>query len=198
MKYPNWLKNLEPCTYALQWSSNYDTLATAVAACNQVDWLLWLLGRSGKDQFPILGIDIPDVKYRLLACRFVRETPIGDGKTVWDLLTDERARNAVIVAERHAAGEATDIELSDAANAAWDIVNTRKVTTRDVARFVDGVEAAVAAARAATWYGALRASDSAWEAAWVPKDTVDVAQCDIIRDHFRSEIEELSAKIEQM
>ena len=83
---------------------------------------------------------------RIMACRFVRETPIGDGRTVWDLLTDERSRNAVIVAERYCNGEATGAELSAARAAMW------------------AARAEWAASRGAEW-GAEWAARAAW-AAW--------------------------------
>jgi len=57
---------------------------------------------------------------RLAACCFVRRTPIGDGRTVWDLLTDDRSRKAVEVAERFVDGEASKRELAAARAAAWD------------------------------------------------------------------------------
>jgi len=66
--------------------------------------MLWLCDHAG----------ISDATMRMLACRFVRETPMGDGRTVWDLLTDERSRTAVEVAERYARGEATAEELRSA------------------------------------------------------------------------------------
>ena len=80
---------------------------------------------------------LDDRSRRLIACQFVRRTPLADGRTVWDLLTDERSRNAVEVAERFADGEATEGELTEASAAAWD------------------------AARAAAWDAAW---DAAWEA----------------------------------
>ena len=63
---------------------------------------------------------IPDNIKRFAAVRFVRETPIGDGRFVVDLLTHERSVNALDVAMRHAAGLATDDELAAACDAACD------------------------------------------------------------------------------
>lgn len=70
----------------------------------------WLLFR---DRF------IPPHVLRLIACAFVRETPLPDGRKVWDLLTDERSRAAVEVAERFARGSASESELTVARDAAW-------------------------------------------------------------------------------
>ena len=84
---------------------------------------------------------------RLFACWCVRNTPLVDGRVVWDLLTDKRSRTAVEVAELYADGLATYNELA----AAWD-------AARDAAW-----SAAREAARGAAW-GAAR--DAAWGAAW--------------------------------
>jgi hypothetical protein len=90
------------------------------------DWRIWL-------SFRVL----PDNLLRKFACRCVRE--------VWHLLTDERSRNAVEVAERHADGLATDEELAAASAAAW--------------------YAASAAASATAWYAAREAASAAASAA---------------------------------
>jgi len=55
---------------------------------------------------------------RLIAAECVRKTPLADGRTVWDLLTDPRSRAAVETSERFARGEATEEELAAASSAA--------------------------------------------------------------------------------
>ena len=108
---------------------------------------------------------------RIMACRFVRETPIGGGRTVWDLLTDERSRNAVIVAERYCNGEATEDELAAAGAAAWAAVWAAARAAAWTAEQAAGA-ATWAAARAAAWtaeqaaatWAAARAAWAAWAA----------------------------------
>lgn len=74
-----------------------DSLADAWAKAPH-DYLIWIATRPGV---------LTDRELRLFVCWCVRQ--------VWHLLTDERNRQAVEVAERHAIGEATDEELA----AAW-------------------------------------------------------------------------------
>jgi len=117
---------------------------------------------------------------RLAACCFVRRTPIGDGRTVWDLLTDDRSRKAVEVAERFADGEATERELAAAgaaaSAAAWD-------AAWDDAASSAARAAASAAAGAAAWDAAWAAAwDVAWDAAWAARDVARAAQIDILRE----------------
>jgi len=59
---------------------------------------------------------------RLFACWCVRNTPLGNGGTIWNLLTDERSKNAVKIAEEFANGKVTRGELEVAEEAAWDAV----------------------------------------------------------------------------
>ena len=85
------------------------------------------------------------------------------------LMTDQRSRNALDVAERHAHGEATDAELDAAFDAA-----------RDAARAAEDAAcpAAWAAAWAAVWAAAWAAARdaariAAWDAAWAAGDAGD-------------------------
>lgn len=127
---------------------------------------------------------------RVFACRCVRETPIGRGHTVWELLVDERLRHGVVVAEEHARGEATDEDLLVAYREAcvaveglsWTeyagclaeaaICNATAVTA-DVIAVADG--AARSVVRAAAWHMSEVAATSAvegkplgeaWNLAW--------------------------------
>ena len=107
------------------------------------EWLIWVATRDGV---------LTDRELRLVACWSVRQ--------VWHLLTDERSRNAVEVAERYAVGDATDDELA----AAWDAASA---AARDAAR-VAARDAAWDAARAAARAAArVAARAAAWDAARV-------------------------------
>ena len=101
-------------------------------------------------------LDAPtmDRVLRLWACWCVRNTKLEGGRTVWDLLTDPRSRNAVEVAERFANGYATKEELAAAGAAAWAAAGAAAAAAGYAAR-----DAARAAARAA-------AGAAAWDAAW--------------------------------
>jgi hypothetical protein len=78
----------------------------------ETEWL------SGTDPTPLLKYLRPKAserKLRLFACACTR--------VIWDLLEDERARQAVEVAERYADGLASEAELSAAAKRAWEAVD---------------------------------------------------------------------------
>jgi hypothetical protein len=100
---------------------------------------------------------------RLLACRCVRETTIGGGQTVWDLLPENSpGRAAVEIAERFAKGEATNEELA-AAFAAADAAAFAAATT--AAAFAAFAAADAAAAAAATFAAAATAAVATFAAA---------------------------------
>src|SRR5574340_86155 len=107
MKLPS---TLEPCEEAADWLELQPDPQTAWQTCHQSDWMVWLLNELNYSDERVL---------RLYACWCARETPLADGRRVWDLMTDERSRAAVEVAERFATGEATLKELRAASDAAW-------------------------------------------------------------------------------
>jgi len=98
---------------------------------------------------------------RLFACWCVRNTPLHDGRKVWDLLTDKRSRAAVEVAERYADGLATDDELAAAGAAARAAL---RAADRDALRDADR-DAFRAAAWAADRDAAGAAAGAAFRAA---------------------------------
>jgi hypothetical protein len=118
----------------------------------------------------------------------VRNTPLPDGRKVWDLLTDERSRRAVEVKELWIDGKATDVEL----DAARDAAGARDAA-RDAAR-----AAAWAAARDAAWAAAwdsawAAARAAAWAAAW---DSAWDAAADAAWDAQSLELERLLSALE--
>jgi hypothetical protein len=124
------------CSDGREWAKQYTTMADVWANCKNPDWMLWIMGRA--------KLGTPRL-WRLFACWCVRNTPLADGRKVWDLLTDHCSRNAVEVAERHAWGKATDEELA----AAWAAASP----AAGAAAWAAARDAARAAARAAQCNG---------------------------------------------
>ena len=86
------------------------------------------------------------------ACWCVRETPLKDGRKVWDLLIDERSRKAIETKEAWLRGEVAWEKVAAAGAAAW--------VAAGAAAGAAAWDAAGAAAGAAAW-------DAAGAAAWV-------------------------------
>jgi hypothetical protein len=174
-----------PCEPARKWlaESGITELADAWDQCHRADWMLWLC-----DALDLLT----DRERRLIVCRCVRETPLADGRRVWDLLTDERSRQAVEVAERHARGDATDEQLAVAWTAAWTAARTAadaaeaaaRAAARDAAMAAaDEQTATWAAARTATWAATAAAAATAARAeAWLAAAAARAAQADLVRE----------------
>ena len=160
MKTKEFLKKHSACIEGAKWAlsigEEMDAVWNAMVEQGKYDWLIWTAARPGV---------FPDTVLRKLACRFVRETPLSDGRKVWDLLTDERSRNAVEVAEAYADGKATAQELEDAYDAA-DAAACAADAAEDAA-FAAAFAAADAAARDAAYavdavaFTALAAIDAA-------------------------------------
>ena len=117
MKTKDFLKEHKVCSESAAWalsiSEDMADVWEAMIEQGEHDWLLWIATRPGV---------FPDSTVRKLACRFIRETPLSDGRKAWDLLTDERSRKAVEVAEAYTDGKATKEELQAACAAADDAV----------------------------------------------------------------------------
>lgn len=174
MKTIDFLKQHKACRNGAKWALaiSDDMVAVWDALVNQSkhDWLLWTATRPNV---------FPDSILRRLACRFVRETPLVGGGTVWDRLTDERSRRAVEVAERYADGDATTEELAIAYAAAYAAARA----AADAA--YSDVGAATRAARAADRASADAAAHAAGAAAWAANATADAA-CAAARSAYRA------------
>ena len=168
------LKSLNPCAKALTWMHTQASFREAWDTCHRSDWMLWALQKIGFED---------DKKMRLFACACIRRTPLADGRTVWDLLTDERSRNAIEVAEKFARGEATAEELAHDAYAAADAAYAAYAAA-DAAYAADAAahdaahDAAYAAAYAAAHdaaYAAAYAAQANLLREWISWDTVEAA-----------------------
>ena len=158
----NTLLNLTPeqfcdmtnaCSHGRKYALTQPDMAAVWDNCPRVDWLLWMAEKTGCT---------PDDKtLRLFAVWCVRDTPLADGRKVFDLLTDDRSKNALVVAEKYATGNATNQELA-------------------AARY--------AAARAAAEAAARAARDAAWDAAEAAAGNAQVNQLrTMIPNPFRKE-----------
>ena len=169
MKTKDFLKEHNACIAGAKWalsiSGDMADVWDAMIKQDRHDWLIWTATRPGVFSVSIL---------RKLACRFVRETPLTDGRKVCDLLTDERSRKAVEVAERYADGKATDGELQAARAAA------RAAYAAAYAAYADDVAdyAAVRASACAADATAYAAADDAYDAA----DDAKAAQAQVIAE----------------
>jgi len=147
------------CDEGRDWALTQPTMIDVWENCPRSEWLLWISDA--------INQRLDDRMLRLFAIWCARNTPLADGRVTGDLLTDPRSLAALDVAERYAAGKATDEELAAARAAAGD--------------------AAWAAARAAAWAAArdvagAAAWDVAWAAAWAAaRAAARAAQADHLR-----------------
>ena len=150
------------CLDAVEWAKDIGSLKEAWETCQRADWMLWGLAKIGYKN---------DKDLRLFACACVRGTPLADGRKVWDLLTDERSREAVNVAERYAEGNATERERAAAGAAAWAAAGDARAAA----------EYAAWAARAVAEAAARNAARAAEAAA---RNTALASMADIVRSHY--------------
>ena len=141
------LESLDACPEGVEYAKQHPTLPEAVRHA-QRSYALWA----------VYTLCTAQDRVRI-ACHIARHTPIGDGRTVWDLLTDERSRAAIETAERWAEGKATDEELSAARCAAAAATYAADAAVAAAYAAVDAAYAAVDAdddddAHAAATYAA--------------------------------------------
>lgn len=151
-QFSEWLRKHNACDSALNMVGE-KTAQEVWDGWEKPTELLWWVERSGV---------VSKQELTLLTCGIVRNTPLYDGRTVWDLLTDERSRNAIETVERWASGNATDEELQmaerGAAAVAW-------------AAEEEAWAAAWAAAKAAG-AEAAKAAEAAVAVAWAAAEAV--------------------------
>ena len=146
---------IEGAEWALSISEEMADVWNAMVEQGKHDWLIWTATRPNV---------FTDSVLRKLACRFVRETPLSDGRKVWDLLTDERSRNAVEVAELYADGKSTKEDM-DAAYA----------TARDAATFAATYATSYAAVCITAFAAVYAAADAAYAAVYAAADAAYAA-----------------------
>ena len=130
-----YLEDIKACIAGRKWADSCSSYRDAWEKCERGDWMLWI----AKNQ----KIDI----------RVLTRAKVECAKLVEHLMTDDRSVNALRVAEKFAAGAATEKDLSDAAAAA---------AAADAYDAYDAYDAADAAAYAA----AANAANAAYAAAY--------------------------------
>jgi hypothetical protein len=131
------LSKYDACAEAIEWAESQPDAATAWAACERGDWLLWLAAKAHLDRKRLVQA----------ACACARQALdyIPDG--------EDRPRLAIETAEAWARGEATIEELRKAAGAANAAANA-------------AAYAYAAAWAGAAWAAAANAAYAANAAAW--------------------------------
>jgi hypothetical protein len=105
MKLSTILSKLDACFEARSWAKTQPDLKTAWHECKRSDWMLWLIARTTLDQ--------DDPRLRLMACDFAVAV------LIYVPAGEDRPRQAIEVARRFAAGDATREEMDAAGAAAW-------------------------------------------------------------------------------
>jgi hypothetical protein len=142
----------------------------------------WCAGTDLKAMLDFLSDKASNRKFRLFACACVRR--------VWDLLMDERSRNAVVVAEQFADGLASKEQMDLAAAQAKTAAEAQQAQAARSPRStmilmpsakaaLEAQQAAVNAHWAASWTAVGAGKVAAWAAA---KNTDRTRQADLLRE----------------
>ncbi len=151
----NRLRELDACEEALAWAETQPDAQTAWDACQDLQWMLWLLG----------AVKADERKLRLFAADCAESVLH---------LVEERHRevcaHAIATARAFANGEATQDQLATAGAAAWAAAEAAAWAAEWAAEWAT----AWATARATAWAAAGAAARAAARA----------AQCVNLRKHF--------------
>lgn len=178
-----YLKSRKACVSGIAFVETCSSPQQAWEKCNRSDFMMWYLQEIEYDINTILAI----------ACRCIRGTRLADGRTVWDLLTDERSRTAVETVERYIKGQASveevraaalaaraaDARAADAARAVRSAAAAPYHAARAAFHAVSGGDADVAARNA---FCAIHEGTNAARAATGGTNAAHAQQADIIRE----------------
>jgi hypothetical protein len=136
------IEKYHPCVEAVEFRKEFKTFEEAWKKCPRGDWMLWIAQRS--------GVDLRPLTLAKALC----------AKTVIHLMTDDRSKKAVRVAERFGRGKATRDELDAASSAA---ASASTVDDADAASYAS--YASSAAADASSYADAADDADAASDVA---------------------------------
>ena len=154
------LVELGACRDAVEWAGDKE-LPEAWETCPRGDWMLWLAQKAG------------------VSLRTLTAAKAECAATVLHLMKDERSRNAVLVSRRYGMGEATELELVSARDAAYAAVYAAAYAAHAAAADTEAAEAAASAAYAA--HAAYAAAAYAAEAYDAARQDALVKCADIVR-----------------
>jgi hypothetical protein len=103
-------KKHDACKGGYKWGLKYETMERVFSDGDDGGHIVWAVTREGV---------LTDRELRLFACFCARQN--------WHLLTDDRSKHAIEVAERYADGLATDDDLAAASAAARDAARAAQI-----------------------------------------------------------------------
>ena len=167
-----WLKQEKACIEGYKWSKQFDNPSDWWAGFYRGDWSLWVLWKV---------VDKNDeVQLRKLTLAKSR-----CARLVIHLMTDERSRYAVAVAEQYGIGKATRKELDSAASAAYAAAATAASSAASSAAIAaDAAYATAAAAASSAAYAAAYAAATAASSAADARKGILLECAEIVRDIY--------------
>ena len=126
----------DACSDGRVWAlANCATLREVWDKCPRADWMLWMLRM----------LKVYDQSVSRFLVKMLREQPIKEGKTLYDLMTDERSRTCVDVLEKFLDGKATIAELKNARSAAYAYATAAAASASAAAAYAAAAAATAAA-----------------------------------------------------